>query len=353
MVGHGRLRVVRRRSTASWDESDARPRPPRRGTRPRTKERPAHDDAVPGWVTTIDRGRYTCLVPAPAHGDPADPAAVTVTAVRAREIRPSGVAVGDVVGLVGDVSGTTDSLARLVRVAQRSSALRRSADDTDPVERVVVANADQVCLVVAAANPEPNPRLVDRALVAAWDADADPLLVVTKTDLADPARLLAAYAGFGLASVSVTSHGWTGLDDVRAALAGRVTAIIGPSGVGKSTLVNKLSPGAGRATSTVSDVTGKGRHTSTASVLLPLAAGGWVIDTPGIRSFGLAHVGADTLLPAFTDLAGGTDACPRGCSHDEAECGLDAWVAANHASPDRLDSFRRLLRAVRGEPDPS
>lgn len=344
--------MVRRRSTASWDESDARARPPRRGTRPRTKDRPAHDDAVPGWVTTIDRGRYTCLVPAPAHGDPAPDGAVVVTAVRAREIKPSGIAVGDVVGLVGDVTGTTDSLARLVRVAPRSSALRRSADDTDPVERVVVANADQVCLVVAAADPEPNPRLVDRALVAAWDAGIDPLLVVTKTDLADPAGLVAAYSDLGLRSVSVTSRGWAGLDDVRAALAGRVTAIIGPSGVGKSTLVNELSPGARRATSTVSDTTGKGRHTSTASVLLPLAAGGWVIDTPGIRSFGLAHVGAETLLGGFTDLVGGTEACPRGCTHDEAECGLDAWVAAGHASPERLVSFRRLLRAVRGELEP-
>ncbi len=344
---------VRRRSTASWDESDARARPPRRGTRPRTKERPTHTAAVLGWVTTIDRGRYTCLVPAPAHGDPADPGAVVITAVRAREIKPKGIAVGDVVGLVGDVSGTTDSLARLVRVTERTSALRRSADDTDPVERVVVANADQVCLVVAAADPEPNPRLIDRALVAAWDAGIDPLLVITKTDLADPSQLLAAYADLGLTSVSVTSQGWRGLDAVRDALVGRVTAIIGPSGVGKSTLVNELSPGARRATSHVSDTTGKGRHTSTASVLLPLAAGGWVIDTPGIRSFGLAHVQAETLLGGFADLAGGTEDCPRGCTHDEDECGLQGWVDAGHASQERLDSFRRLLRAVRGELEPS
>ena len=134
--------------------------------------------------------------------------------------------------------------------------------------------------------------------------------------------------------------------------AGRVTAIIGPSGVGKSTLVNELSPGARRATSHVSDTTGKGRHTSTASVLLPLAAGGWVIDTPGIRSFGLAHVQAETLLGGFAELTGGTEDCPRGCTHDEDAGGLQGWVDAGHASGERLDSFRRLLRAVRGELEP-
>ena len=100
--------MVRRRSTASWDESDARARPPRRGTRPRTKDRPTHTDAVQGWVTTIDRGRYTCLVPAPDHGEPAADDAVVISAVRAREIRPKSIAVGDLVGLVGDVRDTRD-----------------------------------------------------------------------------------------------------------------------------------------------------------------------------------------------------------------------------------------------------
>ncbi|WP_336923256.1 ribosome small subunit-dependent GTPase A [Aquipuribacter sp. SD81] len=343
--------MVRRRSTASWDESDARSRPPRRGTRPRTKDRPAHRDALTGWVTTVDRGRYTCLVPAPEHTDgrtaDAPPDALEVTAMRARALRPGDVAVGDRVGLVGDTSGGENSLARLVRVEERTSALRRSADDTDPVERVVVANADQVCLVVAAADPQPNPRLVDRALVAAWDAGVDPLLVVTKTDLADPVDLVTAYSDLGLRVLGVSREGWCGLDAVRGALAGRVTALVGPSGVGKSTLVNELSPGAYRAVSTVSETTGKGRHTSTSAIVLPLATGGWAVDTPGIRSFGLAHVGPDELLRAFPDLADGTDECPRGCSHDEEECGLDAWVAAGHSSPARLESYRRLLGALR------
>lgn len=343
--------MVTRRSRGSWDESDARTRPPRRGTRPRTKERPAHADAVPGWVMTIDRGRYTCMVPAPDHGAPAGPEMVTVTAMRARELRPSDIAVGDRVGIVGDTSGTVDTLARLVRVLQRRSTLRRTADDTDPVERVVVANADQVCLVVAAADPEPNPRLVDRALVAAWDAGIDPLLVVTKTDLADPAPLVRAYSDLGLRAVPVTSRGWVGLDAVRQALDGRVTALIGPSGVGKSTLVNELSSGALRATNDVSETTGKGRHTSTASVLLPLHTGGWAIDTPGIRSFGLAHVSPDSLLASFPDLVDGTAECPRGCSHDEPECGLDGWAAAGHSSPARLHSYRRMLAALRAGAD--
>lgn len=347
--------MVRRRSTASWDESDARSRPPRRGTRPRTKDRPAHDDAVTGWVLTIDRGRYTCLVPAPPHtagstGD-REPGSVEVVAMRARALRPGDVAVGDRVGLVGDTSGATDSLARLVRVEVRTSTLRRSADDADPVERVVVANADQVCLVVAAADPEPNPRLVDRALVAAWDAGVDPLLVVTKTDLADPAPLVDAYAGLGVTVLGISKVGWRGLDEVRSALAGRTTALVGPSGVGKSTLVNELSSGAYRAVSAVSGTTGKGRHTSTSAVLLPLRTGGWAVDTPGIRSFGLAHVEPDRLLRAFPDLAPGTDECPRGCSHDEAECGLDDWVGEGNSTRARLESFRRLLGALRAAAD--
>ena len=142
-----------------------------------------------------------------------------------------------------------------------------------------------------------------------------------------------------------------GLDEVRARLADRVTVLIGHSGVGKSTLVNALVPGTARATGEVNDVTGRGRHTSSSAVVVRLPGGGWVVDTPGVRSFGLAHVDPDRILRAFPDLAVGTDECPRGCSHDEPECGLDEFVAsggAGPAGPARLESLRRLLRSRAG-----
>jgi ribosome biogenesis GTPase len=329
-----------------WDEDDVRIRPGRGKSRPRSKERPRHDDAIDGFVVAVDRGRFTCRV-----GEPTDAiGGALLFAVKSRELGRKGVVVGDRVALVGDLSGRTDTLARIVRVHRRRSVLRRSADDNDAVERVLVANADQLAVVVAVADPEPRPRLIDRCLVAAYDAGLDPLLVLTKSDLADPDPLLTEYGGLDVPHVVTGRAGGalTGTDLVRDALAGRVTVLVGHSGVGKSTLVNALVPDAARSTGQVNVVTGRGRHTSTSAVALPLPPRGWVVDTPGVRSFGLAHVDSDRLLAGFAELAGGTADCPRGCSHDEPECGLDAWVADGHAAPARLDSFRRLLRALRG-----
>ncbi len=324
---------------------------PRRRTRPRTKDRPSHDDAVPGSVVTVDRGRYTCLVG--GH---------LVTAMKSRPLGRKGVVVGDRVQLVGDVSGDAGSLARIVSVDERVTVLRRTADDDDPVERVIVANADQLVVVAALADPEPRRRLIDRALVAAFVAGLDPLLCLTKSDLADPESLLDAYRPLGVPAV-VTRQGGD-LGEVRARLAGRVSVLVGHSGVGKSTLVNALVPGTDRAIGHVNAVTGRGRHTSTSVLMLALPAiheagvpgggpdatagpGGWIVDTPGIRSFGLAHVDSKDLIAAFPDLDVLTGDCPRGCSHgtSEPECGLDAAVGRGETEAQRVESFRRLLEA--------
>ncbi len=332
------------RSASSYDESDVRIRPSRRGSRPRSKDRPTHADAVPARVTQVDRGRYTTLVEEGGSRR-------VVIAMRARELGRKGIVVGDLVHVVGDSSGADGALARIVRLAPRETVLRRTADDTDPVERVIVANADQLVVVSALANPEPRPRLIDRCLVAAYDAGMEPLLVLTKADLADAAPFLAQYAPLSVRHVVTARRdaGTDGLDELRAALSGRRSVLVGHSGVGKSTLVNALVPQAFRAVGVVNDVTGRGRHTSSSAVALPLPDDeGWVIDTPGVRSFGLAHVDLSRVVQHFPDLEPGTAECPRGCTHDEVECALDAWVesgAAGPAGPARLDSLRRLLRA--------
>ncbi len=311
---------------------------PRRRTRPRTKERPTYDDAVEGVVVTVDRGRYTLLIDG-----------VTVTAMKARPLGRKGVVVGDRVRVVGDTSGADGSLARVVEVVPRTTTLRRTADDDDPVERVIVSNAEQLVVVTALADPDPQPRLIDRALVAAYDAGMAPLLVLTKADLRDPDELLSTYRSLGVPWV-VTRRGGD-LTEVRAALTGRVSVLVGSSGVGKSTLVNALVPDAFREVGVVNSVTGRGRHTSTSAYMLALPGGagesGWIIDTPGIRSFGLAHVRPEDLIGAFPDLDEMTEDCPRGCTHgdDEPECGLDVALAAGTADPDRVSSFRRLLAA--------
>ncbi|NGN69086.1 ribosome small subunit-dependent GTPase A [Streptomyces sp. A7024] len=326
-----------RRYGKNPDEDDVRVRPDRRGSRPRSRNRPKHEDATEGFVVTVDRGRITCLVEDRV-----------VTAMKARELGRKGIVVGDRVAIVGDTTGDEGTLARIVRVEERSSTLRRTADDDDPYERVVVANADQLAIVTALADPEPRPRLIDRCLVAAFDAGLEPLLVLTKSDLASPETLLESYEPLGVQAVAVNREELaTGkaAELVREYLTDRITAFVGHSGVGKTTLVNFLVPDHQRAVGGVNEVTGRGRHTTTSALALKLPddEDGWVIDTPGIRSFGLNHIDPARVINAFPDLLPGAENCPRACSHDEPDCALDDWVAEGHADPARLYSLRRLL----------
>ncbi|WP_297774428.1 ribosome small subunit-dependent GTPase A [Mycobacterium sp.] len=318
-----------------YDESDVKIRSGR-GSRPRTKTRPEHADAQGAMVVSVDRGRWGCVL-----GGDVDR---RVTAMRARELGRTPIVVGDDVDVVGDLSGRPDALARIVRRGERRTVLRRTADDTDSTERVVVANADQLLIVVALADPPPRTGLVDRTLIAAYAGGLTPILCLTKTDLAPPEPFAEQFVDLDLTVVVA------GVDDpllaVADLLAGKITVLLGHSGVGKSTLVNRLVPDADRAVGEVTDI-GRGRHTSTQSVALPLATTGWVIDTPGIRSFGLAHIRPDDVMMAFSDLAEAIEDCPRGCGHlgppADPECALDTLSGP---AVRRVAAARRLLAAL-------
>lgn len=366
-MGSSRMNV---RDFSEWDESDVHIRPNKKGSRPRTKDRPTFEEAIRGRVITVDRGRWSVVVDEGTENER------TLIAARAKELRRTPIVTGDFVDVVGDTSGAKDTLARIVRLGERTSVLRRSADDTDPSERVVVANAQQLVIVVAAANPEPRTGFIDRAVVAAVDAGIEPILCITKTDVRYPQHLLDYYAASGLKIVlSASSDGLApsqdgaqGLEsapvqELLQELLGEVSVLLGHSGVGKSTLVNALT-GSDRATGHVNAVTGRGRHTSSSALALrpvehdgrPVPAGTWIIDTPGIRSFGLAHVPRETVVDAFVELAPGAADCPKGCTHaaQAPDCGIEAYVAAGKASPsgpERLESLRKLLLLTPEEGD--
>lgn len=293
-------------------------------------------------VVAVDRGRYTCIVGLGTSDQR------RILAMRARELGRKSVVVGDIVGMVGDTTGAEGSLARIIRINKRGSVLRRSADDTDPAERIIVANASHLVIVCAVANPEPRTGFVDRALVAAYAGNLSPVLCLTKTDLADPEPFAAPYR---LLDVTVlTRRQDEPIDAVADFLDGKLSVLFGHSGVGKSTMVNALVPDAHRETGDVADLTGKGRHTSSSAVALALPGGGFVIDTPGVRSLGLAHVEPDQVIAAFPEFVEGAQSCPTGCSHLEGApgCHLDAWVNEGHGDPARLASLRRLLASRLG-----
>ena len=314
------------------DEDDVRIRP-KRSSRPRTKDRPDYSQAELARIIAVDRGRSTALI---------EGSGVVVTAMKARELGKKSVVVGDIVRIVGDISGKVDTLARIVAVEPRVNELTRTVEDDAGMERMIVSNVDQIGIVLASANPEPRHGFVDRALVVAFDQRIKPLIIMTKCDLADPSEFLSAYKDLDVDSLQIQRG--ADLTAVRAALAGKRTVLLGHSGVGKSTLVNALVESAHRATGDVNDVTGRGRHTSSSAIALPLNDNsGWIIDTPGVRSFGLAHVQRDRVIGAFSEFAEAIEHCPRNCSHDEDGCALNSMITDPNSLA-RLANLRGLLR---------
>lgn len=315
----------------NFDESDARRNRPPRSTRPRSKDRPDHSDATTALVINVERGRYQCIV-----GD-----SVLVSAMKARELGKNAIVVGDCVGLVGDLSGKEGSLARIVRVNERKNSLTRTIDDGERFEKTIAANLDQMVIVAAAKDPEPRTGFIDRCLAVAYDQGISPILVMTKIDLQDPEEFLKNYQSLEL-QVFATRKG----EDVAPLLkllSGKTSVLIGHSGVGKSTLVNSLIGEDSRRTGDVNLVTGRGRHTSSSAIALLLPKGGWIIDTPGVRSFGLDHVDIGRIIASFTDLGEVISRCPKNCSHDEIDCALNDYMKESPERASRIAGLRRVL----------
>ncbi len=281
---------------------------------------------APGRVARVDRGRLTVLT---ADGElRAHPAAAL--------LGDAGPAVGDWVALRGELA---------VAVLPRRSAFTRVAAGRTSAEQVVAANLDLV-LVVDALTTAPRLRRVERYLAVAWGSGATPVVVLTKADLCDdvPAALLAVREdAVGVDVLAVSSVTGEGLADLRALLGpGRTAAMVGPSGVGKSSLANALARTTVAATREVRDADGRGRHTTTARELHQLPGGGLLVDTPGMRELGVVDdAGVDTAYADVTELAA---ACRfRDCAHrTEPGCAVAAAIDDGRLDPARYTAWRKL-----------
>ncbi len=291
----------------SWDSFDKyerydthKERAKTRLNRPRSKQRPKYSEAITGRVIEVARGRYQVYI---------EQLDEIFIASKAREIQVP--IIGDIVAVVGDFSApqAEGALARIVRIEERKNLLKRSADDKDKVERTIVVNADQLLIITASANPEPRVRLIERYLIAAFDAGITPVLVVTKTDLASPDDFIAEFSPLHI-QIITTDKADPAIDELLDVLNGKFSVLAGHSGVGKSTLVNALVPSANRATGGVNIVTGRGTHTSSSSSAFRVpntVENTWIVDTPGVRSFGLGHIDPENIVRALWHFATGNE----------------------------------------------
>jgi ribosome biogenesis GTPase len=257
------------------------------------------------------------------------------------------VVVGDVVDLEKAEEGAVAGWM-IENVHERRSVLARRAPGKAPRPKPIVANVDQVLVVFAAARPDPHLRMVDRFLVIAEAAEIEPLLVVNKTDVAGEAearKTFAAYERAGYRVIYTAAKAGVGLDALRDAICGRTSALTGPSGVGKSSLLNAVQPGLGLRVASISEAVGKGKHTTVTAQLIPLECGGYVADTPGLREVGLWQVDLDQLhfyFPEFEPYRGGCR-YPT-CTHvHEPSCAIRAAVDSGAVDFRRWDSYRRMM----------
>lgn len=253
------------------------------------------------------------------------------------------VAVGDRV----DVIDVGDDEGRIETIHPRKSVLARLARKTRDTEQVLVANPDLALFCFAYRDPEPHPRMLDRFLVLAESRHLPAAIVINKADLhgaGEPDVFAEHRAVYPVIDVSV--HTGKGLDAVRNLMTGRITVIAGPSGVGKSSLVNAISPGTGQVISEISESTGKGRHTTTAAQLFQIAPDTFVADTPGIRALALQGVAPEdlpTCFPEFRPFLG--DCRFNDCTHlHEPGCAIREAVQEGQIGLGRYASYASLRR---------
>jgi ribosome biogenesis GTPase / thiamine phosphate phosphatase len=255
-----------------------------------------------------------------------------------------------VAGDVVTVESHDDGSLTIESVAPRRSLLARRAPGHGRKARAIVANADRIVIVFAATQPEPNRRLLDRFLVLAESNELEPLIVLNKTELVGDDvvnSLLAPYEAAGYATLRTSVKTGLNVDLLRERLCGSQSVVAGPSGVGKSSLLNAVQPGLGLRIGAVSEAVNKGQHTTVTAVLIPLDCGGHVADTPGLRELGLWGVEADELTDCFPELAAVAGDCRfvRSCSHThEPGCAVSEGVEAGEIDSERYESYR-LLRA--------
>jgi ribosome biogenesis GTPase / thiamine phosphate phosphatase len=244
-----------------------------------------------------------------------------------------------------------DGAWTIERVHERKSALVRKAPGKAPRPKVIVANVDQVVIVFAAIRPAPHLRMLDRFLVLCETSDLDAVIVANKTDLvggAEGARpMFELYEDIGYPVVYTSVKQPAGIEQLREWLCGKISAVTGPSGVGKSSLLNALEPGLGLRVSAISEAVLKGRHTTVTAQLIPLQCGGYVADTPGLRELGLWGIDPEELELLFPEFAPFRGTCHFGntCTHThEPGCAIRAAVAEGRVSTSRYESYCRMLR---------
>ena len=260
------------------------------------------------------------------------------------------------IATIGDqvvVMPTSNGEGAVEEVMPRRSKLARRAAGSKGIwkEDVIVANLDQVATVFAVARPEPHLRMLDRYLIMAELNNVEAIIVANKCDLRpreEIEALFAPYAAIGYPVLMTSAEQRTGIEALKEQLSGKISALSGPSGVGKSSLMNAVQPGLSLRTSAVSDFLNKGRHTTVFAELHPLEGGGFVADTPGIREMGLWQVPADELDWCYREFRPFLDQCYfQPCSHlHEPDCAVRAAVEHGEIAAVRYDSYSRLYEEV-------